>query len=112
MERRRHRRHDLSAAVKFDWESSDNTHCQGTGITRDFSVEGLFVMTENPPPVGTAVHFEVDLKTARLDSAAIVRAKGKVNRIETTNSTGRLGGFAISARTMRLGKPEPPSGEF
>ena len=79
-------------------------------MTRDFSVEGLFVLTESPPPVGTAVHFEVDLKTARLDSEAIVRAKGKVIRIETTNSTGRFGGFAIFARRMRLRKPEPPSG--
>jgi hypothetical protein len=109
MERRRHQRQDLSAPVKFDWESSDSTHHQGTGITRDISAGGLFVMTEHPPPVGTTVRFEVDLDTSRLGSAVTVRAKGQVDRIEMTDLAGRLGGFAVSTRRMRLEKPEPPS---
>jgi hypothetical protein len=109
MERRRHERHDLSAAVKFHWELSDSTHRQATGVTRDFSAVGLFVMTEDPPPVGATVHFEVDLETSRLGSAVTIRANGKVNRIETTDLTGRLGGFAILTRRMRLERPEPRS---
>jgi hypothetical protein len=109
MERRRHERHDLSAAVKFYWELSDSTHRQGIGVTRDFSAVGLFVVTDDPPPVGTPVHVEVDLETSRLGSPVTVRAKGKVNRIETTDLTDRLGGFAISTRRMRLEKPKPPS---
>jgi PilZ domain len=108
MERRRYQRHDLSAPVKFYWELSDSAHREGMGVTRDFSAVGLFVMTDDSPPVGTAVHFEVDLETSRLSSAVTVQAKGKVKRIETTNLTGRLGGFAISTRRMRLEKPEPP----
>ena len=109
MERRRHQRQDLSAPVKFHWELSDSTHRQGTGITRDFSARGLFVMTDEPPSVGTTVRFEVDLDTSRLGSAVTVRAKGQVNRIEMTDLAGRVGGFAISTRRMRLEKPEPPS---
>jgi hypothetical protein len=109
MERRKHERHDLSAPVKFDWKVSDSTHRQGTGVTRDFSAGGLFVMTDDPPPVGTTVRVEVDLETSRLGPAVTVRAKGKVNRIETTDLTGRLGGFAIYTRRMRIEKPEPPS---
>jgi hypothetical protein len=108
MERRKHERHDLIAAVKFYWELSDSTHRQGTGVTRDFSAVGLFVMTDDPPPVGTTVRFEVDLETSSLGSAVTVRAKGKVNRIETTDLT-RLGGFAISTRRMRLEKFKPTS---
>jgi hypothetical protein len=79
---------------------SDIAHHQGTGITRDFSARGLFVMTDDLPPVGTTVHFEVDLD--RLSSAVTVRAKGQVNRIEMTELAGRLGGFAISSRRMKL----------
>jgi PilZ domain len=109
MERRRHQRHDLSAPVKFDWELLDGTNREGMGVTRDFSAGGLFVMTDDPPPVGTTVHFEVDLETSRLGSAVNIRAKGQVNRIEMTGLAGRLGGFAISSRRMRLEKPEPPS---
>jgi c-di-GMP-binding flagellar brake protein YcgR len=106
MERRRHERHDLSAPVKFNWESSESVHCQGAGITRDFSAGGMFVMTEDPPPVGTSVHFEVDLKTSRLDSTITIQAKGDVTRIEMTDLVGQLGGFAISTRRMRLTKAE------
>jgi len=109
MERRRHERHDLSAPVQFDWEVSNGAHRQGTGVTRDFSAWGLFVMTDDPPPVGTTVRFEVDLDTSRLGSAVTIRAKGQVNRIEMTDLAGRVGGFAISTRRMRLEKPEPPS---
>src|SRR5208283_1879075 len=100
MERRRHERHDLTAPVKFDWKSSDRTHCQGAGVTRNFSAGGLFVMTEEFPPVGTSVHFEVDLE--RGDSAVTIRAKGQVSRTEATQSRGPLGGFAIVTRRMRL----------
>jgi hypothetical protein len=109
MERRRHKRYDLSAPVKFDWELSDSTHRHGTGVTRDFSAGGLFVMTHNPPPVGTTVRFEADLDTSRPGSAVTVRAKGQVERIETTDLVGRLGGFAISTRRMSLERAEPPS---
>jgi hypothetical protein len=109
MERRRHERHELSAPVKFEWELADSTVRQGTGFTRDFSAGGLFVMTEDPPPVGTTLNFEVDLKTARLDSTATVRAKGQVERVEITDLAGSLRGFAISTRRMRLEKPELPT---
>jgi len=59
-------------------------------------------MTDEPPSVGTTVRFEVDLDTSRLGSAVTVRAKGQVNRIEMTELAGRLGGFAISSRRMKL----------
>jgi hypothetical protein len=107
MERRRHERHDLSAPVRFDWEPVSRTRQAGTGITRNFSAGGLFIMTDDVPPVGTTVHFEVDLKTSRLDSTVTVRAKGLVERIENTGLTEQVGGFAVSTRRMRLEKPEP-----
>ena len=106
MERRRHERHDVSAPVKFNWELPDSGHREGTGVTRDFSAGGLFIMTEDPPPVGTTVLFEVDLKTSRLDSTVTVRAKGQVERVESTGPVSQLGGFAVSTRRMRLEKPD------
>jgi c-di-GMP-binding flagellar brake protein YcgR len=106
MERRRRERLDLSAPVKFAWETDDSTRREGSGVTRNFSAGGLFVMTEDPPPVGATVHLEVDLKTSRLDSTVTIRAKGLVQRIEVTDLIGQLGGFAVSTRRMRLEKPD------
>jgi hypothetical protein len=107
MERRRYDRHDLSAPVKFEWGLEDSTQLHGAGFTRNFSAGGMFVMTEDVPPVGTMVHFDVDLKTSRLGSTVTIRAKGLVERIEKTELTGQVGGFAVSTRRMRLEKPEP-----
>lgn len=64
-------------------------------------------MTEDPPPVGAVVHLEVDLETSRQEVAVNIRAKGVVNQLETTNLAGRLGGFAVSTRRMKLEKPNP-----
>jgi len=107
MERRRHKRLDLSAPIKFEWESPDQAplHRTGTGITLNFSAGGLFVMTDQPPPLGSTVQFEVDLGTERSASSVNIGAKGIVSRIEPTALEGRVGGFAISTRRMRLRKP-------
>lgn len=59
-------------------------------------------MTEESPPVGTTVHFEVALE--RGDSMVVIRAKGQVSRKEATHLAGPIGGFAISTRRMRLVK--------
>ena len=107
MERRRHERYDLTAPVKFDWKSSNRTHCRGEGVTRNCSARGLFVMTEESPPVGTTVDFEVALE--RADSAVTIRANGQVSRNEATHLGGRIGGFAISTRRMRLEALAQPS---
>jgi hypothetical protein len=66
-------------------------------------------MTDDPPPAGATIEFEVDLETARLGSSVNLRAKGHVCRVKATELEGRLGGFAISTRRMRLEKPQPPS---
>ena len=81
-------------------------------MTRNFSARGLFIMTEDVPPIGTTVHFEVDLRTSRLDSTVTVRAKGHVERIESTALVGQIGGFAVSTRRMRLEKYESSEGDI
>jgi PilZ domain-containing protein len=106
MERRKHARQNLSAPVRFDWELSDGGHHQGTGVTRDVSAGGLFVVTEDPPAVGTSVYLKVDLKTSRLNPTATIQAKGQVSRIEMIHLTGQLIGFALSTRRMTLRKPD------
>ena len=104
MYKRRHERYDVCASIKFEWELADSTRGEGTGLTRDFSVKGLFVMTDDLPPVGSTVHCEVDLATSGSDSGAIVRAKGCVKRIEATPFVGRFPGFAVSSHRMKLEK--------
>jgi len=109
MERRRHQRHELAAPVRYEWELPDGTVRQATGITRDFSAGGLFVIGDDFPPVGTQGEFEVDLEASSLFSAVNVRAKGLINRVEASDAAGGVGGFGVSARRMRLEKPTLPA---
>lgn len=104
MERRKHERQELTAPVKFEWVLPDNARREGSGVTRDFSATGLFVLTGDPPPLGTSIHFEVDLATSRVSSAVTIHAKGQVTRVETSDEQAGLAGFAVSTRRMRLEK--------
>ena len=106
MERRRYQRHDLRVPVKFEWRLRDGSARQGTGISRDFSAGGLFVWTDDLPPAGATIRFEVDLETPKLESPVNIRAKGSVNRVETSPN-----GLAISTRRMRLERTEPPESD-
>lgn len=108
MERRKHKRHELSVVVRFDWESSGGIRDEGFGTTRDLSAAGVFVITTNPPPVGADVHFAVDLKRLGLDSTLTIEAKGTVKRVEAAHLGGLVDGFAIYARKMVLKRQEGP----
>ena len=90
--------------MKVAWQLPDGTARQVTGISRDFSAGGLFVWTDDPPPAGATVKFEVDLETSRLDSPVNIKAKGLVNRVESSP-----GGFAICTRSMELERTEAPN---
>jgi|ERR1700722_9476557 hypothetical protein len=109
MERRRHERQELSAAVRFAWESKHEGTRRGTGISRDFSPVGLFVWTDDPPPVGAKIHFTVDLNTGATGIEVTVRGSGQVRRAEKSDTAGQLGGFGVSTRRMSLERPKRPS---
>ncbi len=108
-DRRTHRRYGLSAQVRFTWELAGGTVFPATGISRDLSAKGLFVMAEHLPPVGSAVRFVVDLSTVSWP-AVKVRAKGQVTRVERPDFEGRVGGCAILTRRMTFEKLESSPG--
>lgn len=109
MERRSYHRYEVSAVVNFEWELADGTRRQATGISRDLSAGGLFVFTDDPPPFGTTVEFDLDFGTARPGTGVNVRAKGEVCRIEATSLPTQRAGFAVSSGRMRLERAEPSS---
>ena len=106
MERRRHERHDLTAPVKFAWSSRDGMRHDGAGTTRNLSARGLFIISEDAPPVGTTIVCKVNLNAARVESEVTVHARGLVRRVETIDSVGTNAGFSLAARRMKLERPE------
>jgi hypothetical protein len=91
MESRLHKRYRLSALVSFEWESNGEHVLRGEGYTRDISPAGVFVVTGQALPVGTAVRLEVDLPGLQSEnSGPRLRTQAHVIRTER-------GGFAAIA---------------
>lgn len=61
MERRRHRRYPLQIRTAFAWHDNRKKRHWEVGLTRDISLNGLFVLTSLPLPPGTDISLEVSL---------------------------------------------------
>lgn len=99
MDRRLHKRFDLSAPVTYSWKDRSGIRRSAQGTTRDVSECGLFVVTNSPPPLGTAIHFEVSF-SFRDDSRVQMRARGMILRAETNGSAETAQGFAASTKAL------------
>lgn len=99
MDRRLHKRFDLSAPVTYSWKDQPGIRYSGQGTTRDVSECGLFVLTDSMPPVGAAIQFEVSF-SFRDDSRVQMRARGMIVRAETAGNTEKAQGFAASTKAM------------
>jgi len=99
MDRRQHRRFDLSAPVTYAWRKKGEGRRTADGITRDVSEMGLFVVTDSPPPLGSVVRFEVSF-VFRDNSQVQMRARGKVLRVETDKKANSDQGFAARTKTL------------
>ena len=91
MEKRHPNRYRLAATVSFSWETADHRVHQGHGHTRDCSISGAFIVTQNKLPIGSIL--QIDLSLPRLLAAghgARLKTRGRVVRIESD-------GFAVAA---------------
>jgi hypothetical protein len=103
MDRRQHKRFDLSASVTFSWEEPEGIHGAGRGTTRDVSEYGLFVLTNSFPPMGAVIEFEMSFPF-RDDSEIQMKAKGQVVRVEASGAE-MARGFAAVTRILQLQSP-------
>lgn len=59
VERRRHTRYPLQIRTVFAWNGQGKNRNQESGFTRDISIDGLFVLSPLPLPLGTDVSLEI-----------------------------------------------------
>jgi PilZ domain len=96
LDRRQHLRFRLRAPVNFSWrEAQSEKH--GEGFSRDISGQGIFVVSdEPPPPKDTVVHLEVLLPSRDTKERELwLRAIGPVVR---SARDGDKAGFAVGAK--------------
>lgn len=85
MELRKTKRYRLRASASFSWKGPSGDTIRGLGYTRDISPSGVFVLTNDQLPSGTAVTLEVNLPSLRGQTpGAFLRTVGHVVRRERT----------------------------
>jgi hypothetical protein len=101
-ERRRAIRYRMSTSVIFKWKRPDNHRFQAEGLTRDISVDGVFVLTATPPPVNALIHMEVILPLSDGASKAQMKADMRVLRVDHDIAGTSRSGFSASGKGFLL----------
>jgi PilZ domain len=107
MDRRGRERYSLQAELSFLWRDGGMSR-SARGLSRDFSSGGIFVSSEDLPPVGAHVRFEVSVHSVFAPSQLVILAQGRVVRVEAHGENDRPRGFAavIEAPVLRDEKGE------
>jgi len=106
VERRRAIRYELQIPVVFYWENAGGGKFQGEGMTRDISEAGVYVFTENCPPLMSKVVVEVVLAqpgTAR----GLLKGRMQVVRVEHGPEASGICGIALGGKTFSLSSAAP-----
>src|ERR1700693_322401 len=94
VERRTAIRYRMSASVIFRWNRPHSQRFQAEGVTRDMSVEGVFVLTGAPPPVNAVIHMEVILPLSDGASKAQMKSEMRVLRVDHNIAGTNRSGFS------------------
>lgn len=96
---RKAKRYQLCAPARFLWARQDGKPQSGQGVTRDINTFGVFVMTDELPPVGARIQMEVLLpKLADPGSGMHLHGEGVVLRREPRGTqVAGAGGAGFSA---------------
>lgn len=102
VERRRAVRYRTGSSAIFQWEGPENRRFQGTGITRDMSLNGVYILTAVCPPSNAVVQMEVFVAASEGVSRLRMKAEMTVLRVETNISGSNHGGFAAEGKEFLL----------
>ncbi len=99
---RKANRYRLSAPVHFLWASHEKEPQRAKGLTRDINASGVYVVTDELPPVGALVQLDILLpKLTEPGVGMSLAGEGVVVRVEPRGSRGSenpRGGFAASVQ--------------
>jgi hypothetical protein len=92
----------MGTSVIFQWKRPDNQRFQAEGVTRDMSVEGVYVLTGTPPPVNARIHMEVILPLSDGASKAKMKSEMRVSRVDHDIAGTDRSGFSAVGKGFLL----------
>ena len=102
MDRRRHERCDLEAPLRVSWKGPGDVRHRAKGMVRNLSGGGVFVSTDDPPPVGARVRFYLYFRSFLASSRIVMQTTAQVVRVEPSSQGKVPAGFAATLETYIL----------
>jgi hypothetical protein len=103
MDRRGATRYRLNLAVAFSWRDEKGILQGGEGQSRDINGRGIYIYSHQKPPVASYVEMNILLPQAMPPKRlAELHAKGRVVRIDSSETPSQASGFATMNHTMAL----------
>jgi hypothetical protein len=96
-------RYPVRANVLFSWDEERGIHLEGTGVTRDMSIKGVFVYSMVLPPKNASVAMEVAFPPLRENAPPVrIHVRGRIVRTESNTVDPVHAGFAITSESTIL----------
>jgi hypothetical protein len=92
----------MNTAVVFRWNGPDHEMFQAEGLTRDMSVNGVFVLSPTCPPANAKIQMEVLLPVSDGASRARMKSEMTVLRVEHDITDARRSGFSAIGKGFSL----------
>lgn len=107
MELRKHNRYRVGVPVIFSWQVAKEGRRRAVGLTRDISLNGAFVLTASPPPLGTDIRLKGFLPPVLGAVQALhLRGQGLSVRLEPAVAGESYGGFALAGKHFAMHRRE------
>lgn len=100
---RRYVRQKLEIPLRFSWKDARGRRCQGSGVARDLSPGGFFLVTRDSPPLDTAMAFEAYLPPVGPGAPGLcLKGEAQVLRIESETIHGNQVWRGIAAAAEKI----------
>ncbi len=103
MENRKFARYQLDLPVTFSWKDAEGRSRSGSGVIRDISAGGIFILAGASPPDGSAIRYETVLpQLEELFPSLLMEVEGRVLRAKSTAEEKEFSGFAAVCENFAL----------
>lgn len=103
VENRKFARYQLDLPVTFSWKDAAGRSRSGSGVIRDISAGGVFILAGTSPPDGSAIRYETVLpQLEEVFSSLRMEVEGRVLRTEGPPEGKEISGFAAVCENFAL----------
>ena len=95
MQCRRYERCDCEVPLNFSWRNSEGPSHQGSGTVRNISAGGVFISSDDLPPVTSRIRFTLYFRFLLASSHLAMRTSAEVLRMQKKGFAAAIKAYAL-----------------